>query len=230
MMAPMPRTNALAEADQLAAWMRVAAGRELRLARHNAGLTTRTAAARVGWSKAKVSRIERGISRTVTLADLARFAGVVGLKLSLRFFPSGHALRDAGQVELLAALNARMHPRWRSAQEVPMPIAGDLRAADQLSSIPGCRVMIEAYRWFGDNQAQTRAARTKQRDLGADRLILLIEDTRANRRALVAMGDDVRRSLSISQRAAMAALAAGRDPGGDAIILLRRRRADAPPS
>ncbi len=90
--------------------------------------------------------------------------------------------------------------------------------------------MIEAYRWFGDNQAQTRAARTKQRDLGADRLILLIEDTRANRRALVAMGDDVRRSLSISQRAAMAALAAGRDPGGDAIILLRRRRADAPPS
>ncbi len=179
-------------------------------------------AARLAWSKSKVSRIERGLSRRVSFEDLGRLAATVGLRASLKLFPAGQALRDIGQVQLLAALNARMHTVWHNLQEVPMPSRGDFRAADQLSTIAGCRLMVEAYRRFSDSQLQTRSARTKQRDLGADRLLLLLEDTKTNRAAVTAAGEDLRRSFPVSQRAMLAALGAGRDPGGDGIVLLRR--------
>jgi transcriptional regulator with XRE-family HTH domain len=217
-----PRTNTLADARGHLDWLRTDAGRELRLARHNAGLTLAAVGTRVGCSKAKVSRIERGTSRGVTLEDLVLIAAVVGLRPSLRFFPTGRPIRDIGQVELLATLTARMHPRWSHRHEVPMPLPGDLRAADQVSSIEGCRLMIEAYRRFTDAQAQVRAARSKQRDLGADRLLILVEDTNANRRAVAASLPALRPSFPVPARAFIAALAAGVDPGGDGIVLLRR--------
>ncbi len=179
---------------------------------------------RLGWSKSKISRIERGLSRRVTLPDITSFAAVVGLRPYVKLYPVGPPLRDVGQVELLAALNARMHARWQTAHEVPVRKRGDLRAADQVSRIPGCDVMVEAYRRFSDYQAQSRSARAKQSDLGADRLILLLEDTRTNRRALAAAGSEPKRSFPVPQRAMLAALRAGRDPGGDGIVFLRRLR------
>ena len=103
-----------------------------------------------------------------------------------------------------------------------MPRTGDLRAADQVSSIDGCRLMIEACGRFADAQAQIRAARAKQRDLGADRLLLLIADTHTNRTAVLAAMPAVRTSFVVPARAMLAALAGGRDPGGDGLVLLRR--------
>jgi transcriptional regulator with XRE-family HTH domain len=219
-----PRTQQLPEAARHAAWVRTETGREIRLARTNAAATTQRVAERLGWSKSKVSRIERGLIGTVALSDLALLAAVVGLRMSVKLYPAGVPLRDIGQVELLAALNDRMHRRWVTRHEVPMPRAGDLRAADQVSRIPGCAVMIEAYRNFADYQAQSRSARLKQADLGADRLVLLLEDTRRNRETLRAAGSEARRSFPVSQRAMLAALGAGRDPGGDGIVILRRAR------
>jgi len=182
---------------------------------------------RLGWSKSKVSRIERGLSRRVALEDLVLASAVVGLRPSVRFYPIGRPVRDAGQVELLAALTRRMHASWRHRHEVPMPRAGDLRAADQVSTIPGCRLMVEAYRRFSDYQAQVRSAREKQRDLGADRLLILVEATHANQRAVAAIRDELRRSFPVPPRQMLAALAAGVDPGGDGVVLLRRVRAVA---
>ncbi len=219
-----PRTHILGEARRYLDWTRHDAGRELRLARHNAGATMQQVADRLGWSKSKISRIERGLSARVALSDLVMLGSVVGVRPSVRFYPTGRALRDVGQLELLTSLNSRMHPSWHHRQEVPMPSEGDLRAADQVSSISGCTVMVEAYRRFADSQAQVRAARAKQRDLGATRLLILLEDTRANRRALAEMGKEVRRSFPVPARTLLAALAAGVDPGGDGILLLRRPR------
>ena len=51
------------------------AGREIRLARLNAGATAQGVAERLGWSKSKVSRIERGILPRVALSDLAASRG-----------------------------------------------------------------------------------------------------------------------------------------------------------
>jgi transcriptional regulator with XRE-family HTH domain len=219
-----PRTNTLAEANRYLAWSRADAGRELRLARHNAGLTLEATGRRLGWSKTKLSRIERGRNPRVSLEDLVLIGSMVGVRPSIRFFPTVRPIRDEAQLQLLATLNRRMHPRWTHRQEVPMPRAGDLRAADQVSTIDGCRLMIEACTRFADAQAQIRAARAKQRDLGADRLLLLIEDTHTNRTAVLAAMPAVRPSFAVPARSMLAAIAGGRDPGGDGLLLLRRSR------
>jgi transcriptional regulator with XRE-family HTH domain len=220
-----PRTHTLGDTHRFLDWQRGEMGRELRLARHAAGVTMAQVAVRLGWSRSKISRIERGRSRRVTVEDVALLAAVVGLRPSVRLFPSGRLIRDIGQVQLLAALTHRMHPGWRHRHEVPMPRAGDLRAADQVSTIPGCTLMIEAYRRLIDYQAQVRSAREKQRDLGADRLLLLIEDTDTNRRALHAIETELRRSFPLPPRAMIAKLAAGEDPGADGLLVMRRLRA-----
>jgi len=220
------RTNSLAEARRYLDWARADAGRELRLARHNAGATLASISRRIGWSTSKLSRAELGRNPRVSLEDLVLIGAAVGVRPSVRFYPTGRAIRDLGQVELLATLTARMHPRWTHRHEVPMPKPGDLRAADQVSTIDGCRLIVEAYRRFADAQAQIRAARLKQRDLGADRLLILVDDTRANRSAVSAVLPELRQTFTVPARPMLAALAAGRDPGGDGLLLLRRRPID----
>lgn len=101
-----------------------------------------------------------------------------------------------------------------------MPDARDLRAADCRITVSACAIVVEAITRFADAQAQTRAAQRKRRDLGADRLILLLADTTANRRALRDAGPAFQAAFPISPRAALRALGEARDPGSDAIVLL----------
>jgi hypothetical protein len=51
-------------------------------------------------------------------------------------------------------------------------------------------------------------------------VLLLLADTRANRALMREFGDALRVNYPVHARVALAALAAGRDPGGSAIILL----------
>jgi hypothetical protein len=83
----------------------------------------------------------------------------------------------------------------------------------------GFRAMVEAETRLNDLQATERRARGKQRDLGLDRLILLVADTRHNRAVLEAHPELFER-YPISTRACLLALRDGRDPGGDAIVVL----------
>ena len=100
-----------------------------------------------------------------------------------------------------------------------MPIAGDLRAGD--GHIEGAfgSVLVEAETRVTDIQAVHRKARLKQRDLAADRLILLIADTVHNRR-VVAAHAELREHLPIGTRRCLAALSRGMDPGGDCLVIL----------
>jgi hypothetical protein len=68
-------------------------------------------------------------------------------------------------------------------------------------------------------QALLRAVRQKQRDGGVTRVILVFSATDANRRALAAAGS-LAPDVSLGTKTVMAALAAGRDPGADALVLL----------
>jgi hypothetical protein len=79
--------------------------------------------------------------------------------------------------------------------------------------------MVEAETRLHDLQALERRVRIKQRDLGVRRVILLVADTRRNRSVLAAHPELIER-FSINTRACLAALRSGRDPGGDAIVLL----------
>jgi hypothetical protein len=60
----------------------------------------------------------------------------------------------------------------------------------------------------------------KQRDGELDHVILLIADTRANRAALLAAATELADAFPVPARDALKALAAGRAPGGNALIIL----------
>jgi hypothetical protein len=84
----------------------------------------------------------------------------------------------------------------------------------------GVTVGVEAFSRLRDVQAQVRAAQLKRRDAEVLRLVLLVAATHANRRALASAEALVRGDLRIGTRSALEALASGRDPGGDALVLL----------
>jgi transcriptional regulator with XRE-family HTH domain len=192
----------------------------LRLARVTAGLNLREVALAAGVSHNKVWRIERATTLDLSVLDLTRVAAVVGLDISLRFYPGGDPIRDAAHVQLLQRLRARIHPdlRWRT--EVPLPIPGDGRAWDAAIAGVGFVIGVEAETRVRDAQAVARRVNLKQHDGELDHVILLVADTRANRLALQAARPELAEAFPITQRIALGALAEGRCPGGNSVIVL----------
>lgn len=195
-------------------------GRELRLARLNHDLSQATAAAASGLSHATWSRIERGVAFGIDVIDLSRALSVVGLDLRLRAYPGGAPLRDEAHVRLLERLRALIHASARWLTEVPLPNPGDRRAWDALIVLPDARIGVEAETRARDAQELQRRLTAKQRDGGVDHVILLLADTRHNRAFLRSVGAGFLAGFPIDGRSAIRSLAAGRDLGGNAIVLL----------
>jgi transcriptional regulator with XRE-family HTH domain len=194
-------------------------GEELRLARMAAGLSSRTLGSMVGISHTQVIRIERGVAPHVDIEVLGRMASVLGYAFSIRIHPVATPVRDAGHIALLARLRERVHPavRWRS--EVPMPIPGDLRSADATLDGDLLDAMVEAETRLGDIQGVERRIASKARDLGVERVILLVLDSRHNRE-VVRSTPWLAERFPVSTRPALAALSRAEDPGGDCLIFL----------
>lgn len=214
------RTRLDYDATRLWRWILQDVGRELRLARVHAGLRQQDVATRAGTSRGRVCRIEAGRVRGLNLQQVTRLGAAVGLKPYVKLFPLGPRLLDAPQIASLARFRRRLHPTWTWATEVPIPIAGDLRSADCVISIPDCRVVVEAYTRLSDFQAQSARAAQKKRDLAAHRLVVLLAATHANRRAARQLGGVADGSFPLTTKRALAALAAGVDPGADAIVFV----------
>jgi transcriptional regulator with XRE-family HTH domain len=197
-------------------------GRELRAARRSAGLGLAAVGRAVAMSASAISRLERGLVRDASLYDLARIAAVVGLELSVRAFPAGEPIRDRGHVRLLDRLRRFVHASliWRI--EVPMPNLGDPRAWD--ATITGPRNAwiygVEAETNPHDGQALLRRINLKLRDGGVDGVILLLPDTRRSRAFRRAFGPLLERDFPVAGSVAMKRLAAGLDPGGNAVVVL----------
>ncbi len=185
-----------------------------------AGISQAAVARALGVSASSLSRAERGRSGKVPIQLFASWAAAVGLVLKVSLYPLASPIRDARQLALIGRLQPRLHPTWRIGIEVPVRIVGDLRAADLTLSLPGCLVVVEAITRLSDIQAQVRAATLKQRDLGANRLILLISDTQPNRWALRTAANVLAPIFPLRTRGALAPLSEGRDPGANAIIVL----------
>jgi len=145
-------------------------GHDVQQARTGAGLSQRRVAAAVGIAQSRLSAIERGVAASPSLEALAQIAGVVGLELSLRVFPAGSPLRDAGHAALFGRLRATTSPilRWRS--EVPLPITGDRRSWDAVAfDASGAMVMaVELDTRTRDAQALARKLALKKRDGGVE--------------------------------------------------------------
>jgi hypothetical protein len=171
-------------------------------------------------SHAAISRVEWGHSPHVPIERLARLADVVGLDLTLRAYPSGDPVRDAGQIALLRRFRARIHPSLGWTTEVPLPIPGDRRAWDACVDGQGWRLPIEAETSLHDLQALDRRLAIKARDGGVDRLIVVVNGSHANRRVLSATRESLRGRFPLDTRAVLAALADAVRPRASGIVVL----------
>lgn len=193
---------------------------EAREARLAAGLGQEDVARALGITRSQVSRIERGLTPDLTVASAVRLFTVLGMDLSIRAYPSGDPVRDAAHVALLERLHARCHRTFKWRTEVPLPIAGDMRAWDAVAICSACRIGIEAETRPRDLQAVGRRIALKQRDGGLDRTILLVLDSRSNRGVVRRHADWIRERFPVPGARALELLGAAVDPGGNALILL----------
>jgi len=194
-------------------------GSELLIARHAAALSQRQLGRLVGVSHAMIGRIERAEMRALSIELVAKVAAVLGLEVSVGLHPAGPPVRDRAHLALIERLRGRVSPTLRWRTEVAIPVAGDLRSADVVIDCHAFGILVEAETRLFDVQALERRIGAKQRDLSLDRVVLLLADTATNRRA-VAHIPELARRFPISARSCLAALADGRDPGGDTIVFL----------
>jgi transcriptional regulator with XRE-family HTH domain len=194
------------------------AGRELRDARLQAGLTLKTLALALGVSHPTVLRTERG-SAGGNPVLLARHASLVGLRARLQVYPDGDALRDIGQVKLMRRFRVQIGEVGTWTFEVPIPDSRDRRALDAVLTVGDGRIGFEFYTRLADAQAQLRSANLKKRDAGLDRMMVVVQSTRLNRRALALAASTMTELFPQSSRVLMTELGAGRLPATDGVIV-----------
>ena len=173
----------------------------------------------------QVAQIFRNRSPGVSIVRAAQVLEAVGLELSAKAFQGGPPVRDRAQIALLRRLRDRLHPSltWREELpviELPEPGHADMRAWDAGVDGPSVRVRVDAETHVGDLQAMERRVQLKKRDGRESCVILLLSDTQHHRELLKVAGDGIRAAFPVRQRAALAALRAGRSPDGHSLILL----------
>jgi transcriptional regulator with XRE-family HTH domain len=200
-------------------WLRGRLADGLATARRASGLSLREVGRRLGVGHDRVARAERGDPIALTIDFAAQTAAVLGLELGLSLHPDGDPVRDKGHLALLARFRSRLDPGlgWRT--EVAKPIVGDRRSADAVITGLGFGVLIEAETHLDDVQALERSIAGKQRDVGIDRVVLLVSDTRHNREVIGRVAE-LRRRFPVETRPCLQALRRGGDPGGDALVIL----------
>ncbi len=184
-----------------------------------AGISQEAVGRAIERSDAWVSWTESGGNESVSLVQLSEMLTCVGLELSVRAYPVGGGLRDDGQLEVLRHFGTLVSPPWRWLTEVPIPIPGDLRAWDGVLRGP-VSIGVDAETRIRDFQAVDRRVMLKLRDSNLDRAIILVSGSRTNIATVRELGPNLA-NYPIPGVEALAALVQGRDPGGNAVILLR---------
>jgi transcriptional regulator with XRE-family HTH domain len=192
---------------------------DLRRARVGAGLSLRDVGAAAGLDPSRIWRFERGRTTNLRFEDVGAIAAVVGLELSIRSYPAGDPLRDAGHARLLERFRRELDPSLRWHTEVPFPEPGDLRAWDAVTGTRAWRAGVEAETVIDDSQALDRKIALKRRDGAVDHVILLVADTPRNRRAL-AVASAAFADLPLRTRTILSALRIGVEPPGSGIVIL----------
>jgi transcriptional regulator with XRE-family HTH domain len=188
-------------------------------------LSQAVVAAACGISRSTYSRVESGKAPTVTIVEASRIGAALGLDIVVRAYPGGEPLRDVAQERLLALFLADVRQPLRWAVEVPLPASNDhleQRAWDAVLRGGGRRTAIEVEMRIRDGQALERRLALKRRDDPADAFLLVVADTRTNRRVLAEhpglFGDLAR----LRRRTVLAAVRAGCHPPTGLILLGRR--------
>ncbi len=214
------RVSAVTEAEHRARQQLDALITDLRAARLAAGVSQARVARAIGRSRPRLSAWERRHARPGIL-DLARWAAAVGLELSVRAYPGGSPVRDAGQLRALARARPIIGPAWRWRTEVPVSAdPRDRRAFDAVISNASGDVAVEIITRLTDAQAQVRAARLKLEAARLDRMILVLPDTRHNRGALAAAVPTLQPSFPLASRDLLREVRNGRRPPANGVLLV----------
>jgi len=166
-------------------------------------------------SRPRLTRIEAGAVHTLGVLELARIASVLGLDSVVRLYPGGTPLRDAGQARRLARLLHHVRKPLTYRVEVALPGGvdqRDQRAWDAVLFGSGQRTAIELETHLRDVQAVRRRHELKRRDDPADHFLLLMADTRHNRRVVAEFAELFSDLPRLRPTAVDAALEAGRHP------------------
>ena len=167
-------------------------GVDVREARLAAAVSQETVARLAGMSDAKISRIEAGQSEGLSLIDAVVLADAVGLDLAVRAYPGRGPTRDSAHGRRLQALLAHVGRPLLYRTEVLLPPREGIperRAWDAVIRDVDGETGVELEQRLYDVQSQTRRILLKWRDSGAERLLLVIADTRGNRRVLAEFPD-----------------------------------------
>ena len=196
-------------------------GVELRRARLQHGLTQADVGKAAGISRSRVSRIECGLAPRLSFVLAGALSGAVGLDLSIRVYPGGSPMRDRAHLALIERFRVVVAASAAWQYEKPVPIPGDRRAWDIVLSLLGGNAGIEAETKPRDLQELLRRKRLRQRDdPEIQRVVLLLADTRHNRALLRASRDVIRAEFPGDPAKSLAALAEGRLPEQDTVLLL----------
>jgi transcriptional regulator with XRE-family HTH domain len=190
--------------------------RELRL---GAGISQSAVSRTVGISRSAYARLERGEATEIGLVRAAVITAALGGDLSIKVYPAGPPIRDIAHVVLLTTFEARLAATWRTTHEAPIGPAGDRRAWDRrLDGVVS--IGVEAEVVIRDLQALERRMLRKKQDSGVGRMVLVVRGTRANRQVLREMLPSLRATFPLGSREMLQALAVGRDPGADGLVVL----------
>lgn len=193
---------------------------DLRAARLAAGLSQAAVAHALHCSPQLLSVLERRVVEPRPI-QLARWAAIVGLEVSIRAFPGGAPLRDAGQLRLLRRFRDAVGDAWNWRTEVPVASdPHDRRAIDAVLSQLPIRIGAEAIVRLTDAQAQIRSALLKQEASGVDRMILVAANTRHNRFAIRAAAPTLAPAFPLGARDTLRCLRAGELPPANGIVIV----------
>lgn len=175
----------------------------------------------IGMPRSRYSRLESGTLTNITVIEASRIASVLGLDLAVRVFPGGNPLRDgAHAAHLHAVIGTVAAPLW-SRLEVPLPLRNDFdrRAWDAMIFGAEKRTAVELEMRIRDGQAVERRLSLKRRNDPTEGFILLIADTRNNRRVLNENPGLFAGLPRLRLRKVLAALGSGRHPGSGLVLV-----------
>jgi transcriptional regulator with XRE-family HTH domain len=195
---------------------------DMRTARLHAGLSQEEVGSRAGLSGDKVWRAEHEALATLSISDACRMAAVLGLDFAARTYESGVRIRDVGQAKRLAALSSFVGPPLRYVTDAPLPAREGIperRAWDALISGSGERSGVELESRITDMQATTRRHNEKRRDDPVDHFLLVVADTRHNRRVMAEFAPLLGDLPHLRTASVLAGLQAGKHPPDGWIFL-----------
>jgi len=195
--------------------------RTLRDERIGLEVSQRFLAGQLGCSQSEYSRLESGAQpETVRLVRLAEVAALLGLELSLGLHPAGHPIRDKGQLALIRRFRAELPAAFDVRAEVPFPAPGDPRVWDLVLRLDDVLIGVEAETRVRDMQALVRRMRGRERDGGVDVVLLVLSDSRLNRRLVGELRTALGEGWESSQRRVFGALRTGQVAPGSGVQLV----------